>query len=191
MSTDHQFMPDEAAFAALAGQPDDKPVVMLNLLEYADDGGESYAKYGRIAMPQIAKRGGRILYSGVPLMDTPASGYWDRVILVFYPTRAAFLDMMADPEYQAGLPHRSAGLKRTVLYAFSRSPNAPPLEPVPTQGGEEIFVLNLMRFKPDGGREEYQKYGDVVLPMVMERGGAPVLMLEAEGPAQCRRRRSR
>ncbi len=182
MSTDHLFMPDEAAFAALAEQPDDKPVVMLNLLEYADDGGESYAKYGRIAFPQITKRGGRILYSGAPLIDNPASGHWDRVILVFYPTRAAFLDMMADPEYQAGLPHRSVGLKRTVLYAFSQGPDAPPLEPVPTQGGEEIFVLNLMRFKSDGGREEYQKYGDVVLPMVVERGGAPVVMLEAEVP---------
>ena len=59
MSTDN-FLPGEATFAALAEQPDDKPVVMLNLLEYTDDG-ESYAKYGRIALPQITKRGGKIL----------------------------------------------------------------------------------------------------------------------------------
>ena len=181
MST-HQFMPGDAALAALAEQPDDGPVVMLNLLEYADDGGESYARYGRIALQQITIRGGRILYSGTPLTDNPESGHWDRLVLVFYPSRAAFLDMMADPEYQAGLPHRSAGLKRTVLYAFSPRPDAPALETVPTQGGEEIFVLNLMRFKPDGGREDYQKYGAVVLPMVMERGGSPVVILDAEVP---------
>lgn len=181
MTKEQLLMPDEAALAALAEQPDDRPVVMLNLLEYTDDGSE-YAKYGRIALPQITKRGGRVLYSGVPLVDAPESGHWDRLILVFYPTRAAFLDMMADPDYRAGLPHRSAGLKRTVLYAFSQDPGAPSPEPVPTEGGEEIFVLNLMRFKADGGREEYQKYGDVVLPMVLERGGAPVLMLNAEVP---------
>ena len=114
--------------------------------------------------------------------DTPEAGHWDRLILVFYPSRAAFLDMMKDPEYRAGLPHRTAGLKRTVLYAFTQREGSPPLETVPTTGGEEIFVLNLMRFKGSNGREEYQKYGAVVLPMVMERGGAPALVLDAEMP---------
>ncbi len=107
-STD--FMPDEETFAALGELPDDEPVVMLNLLEYADDGGASYAEYGRIAWPQIEKRGGKILYSGAPLGDDSAAGHWDRLILVYYPTRAAFLDMMADHYYRSVLPHRSAGL---------------------------------------------------------------------------------
>ncbi len=182
MRNDHLFMPDEAVLAALAEQADDKPVVQLNLLEYADDGGESYAKYGRVALPQITKRGGKILYSGTPLVDNQVSGHWDRVILVYYPTRASFLDMMADPEYQVGLPFRSAGLKRTVLYAFAQRPADALPGPVPTQGGEEIFVLNLMRFKPDGGRDEYHKYGRVVQPMIAELGGAPVVMLDAEVP---------
>ena len=175
---------DEATFAALAELPDDEPVVMLNLLEFAGDGGASYAKYGRVALPQIVKRGGKILYSGAPLRDDPTAGHWDRVILVYYPSRATFLDMMADPDYRAGLPDRTAGLKRTVLYAFTqgRDPAAPPLEPVPIQGGDEIFVLNLLRFKPDGGREDYGRYGEVVLPMLQERGGSPVLILDGQLP---------
>ncbi|MEM7015781.1 MAG: DUF1330 domain-containing protein [Pseudomonadota bacterium] len=178
----NNFMPDEASFAALGDLPDDEPVAMLNLLEFTDDG-ESYAKYGRTALPQIQKRGGKILYSGTPLFDDPASGHWDRVIIVYYPTRAAFLDMMADPDYQAGLPHRTAGLKRTVLYAFTQSRHvAESLEAVPTQGGEEIFVLNLLRFKPNSGREEYQKYGQVVMPMILERGGERALYLDAQLP---------
>ncbi len=177
------FMPDEATFAAFGELPDDEPVVMLNLLEYADDGGESYARYGRIAFPQIEKRGGKILYGGAPLLDGPATGHWDRVILVYYPSRAAFLDMMADPDYRAGLPHRTAGLKRTVLYAFTQSRDAEtPLETVPIQGGDEIFVLNLLRFKPERGREDYRKYGQVVKPMLLERGGARVLKLAALMP---------
>jgi uncharacterized protein (DUF1330 family) len=176
------FLPDETTLAALGELPDDEPVVMLNLLEYADDGGESYAKYGRIAWQQIKKRGGSILYDGVPLVTDPTAGPWDRVIFVQYPTRASFIDMMRDPEYRQGLPHRRAGLERTVLYAFKRAPDGPPLEAITPRSADEIFVLNLMRFKPEGGREEYQKYGDVVLPMVLERGGAPALMLDAQLP---------
>jgi uncharacterized protein (DUF1330 family) len=181
MSTD-DFLPDEATLESLGELPDDEPVVMLNLLEYADDGGELYASYGRIAWQQIKERGGSILYSGAPVLHDPAAGHWDRVIFVQYPTRATFIDMMADPDYRKGLPHRRAGLRRTVLYAFERAPDGPPLEAVTPRAAEEIFVLNLLRFEPEGGREEYQKYGEVVLPMVLERGGAPVLMLDAQLP---------
>ena len=181
MSTE-KLLPDQATLAALAKHADDGPVVMLNLLEYADDGGAAYAEYGRNTLPMIVERGGRILYAGDPLTDTPEGGHWDRVILVYYPSRAAFLDMLAAPQYQVGLPARSAGLKRTVLYAFRPRAGGAALEPVPTRGDDGIFVLNLMRFKPGGGRASYQKYGEVVLPMITARGGAPALMLDAELP---------
>lgn len=183
MSTDN-FLPDEATFAALGNLPDDEPVIMLNLLEFPGDGGAMYAKYGPFVLPQLQKRGARILYNGAALADAPGAGHWDRVALAYYPSRAAFLDMMADPDYQAGLKYRTAGLTRTVLYAFTqgRQPAAPPLDLVPTSGGDEIFVLNLLRFKPDGGREEYQKYGRVVAPMIRERGGNPALILNAQLP---------
>jgi uncharacterized protein (DUF1330 family) len=181
MPTD-DFLPDERTLEALGALPDDEPVVMLNLLEYADDGGKAYADYGRVALPQIQQRGGRILYYGAPLFDDPTAGHWDQVIFVEYPTRAAFIDMMRDADYRKGLSHRRAGLERTVLYAFKRAFDGPPLEAVTPRSAEEIFVLNLMRFEPDGGRAEYQKYGDVVLPMVLERGGGPVLMLDAQLP---------
>jgi uncharacterized protein (DUF1330 family) len=182
MSTD-QFLPDDDTFVALAGLRDDQPVVMLNLLEFADDGGESYRQYGAIARLQIDKRGGRILYTGVPLTDEGGGGHWDVVILVEYPSRAAFLNMMADPDYQKGLPYRVAGLKRTVLYAFGQADNAmaPPIDVIPTDGSDEIFVLNLLRFKPEG-KAEYQKYAQVVGPMIAERGGRPALVLDAELP---------
>ena len=178
------FLPDEATFAALGNLPDDEPVVMLNLLELADDGGESYGRYGRVVLPQLQKRGAHILYNGTPLSDDPAAGHWDRVALAYYPSRAAFLDMMADPNYQAGLPYRTAGLKRTVLYAFRQAefPAAPALDVVTADGDDDIFVFNLLRFKADGGRQEYQKYGQVVAPMIRELGGSPALVLRAQLP---------
>lgn len=182
MTNEDAFLPDDATLAALGQLPDDEPVVMLDLLEYAADGGATYAEYGRVAWQQIQKRGGRMLYDGAPLFTDPAAGPWDRVILVEYPSRAAFIDLIGDPEYRQGLPHRASGLKRTVLHAFAPSALGPPIEPVKAQGDDEIFVLNLMRFKPDGGREAYQKYGDVVLPMILERGGGPVLTFDGQLP---------
>ena len=67
------FLPDDATLAALGELPDDAPVVMLNLLEYANDDGAEYRRYGRIALPQIERRGGKVLYRGNHL---PAS--WPR-----------------------------------------------------------------------------------------------------------------
>lgn len=135
-------------------------------------------------LPQLQKRGAHILYNGTPLSDDPAAGHWDRVALVYYPSRAAFLDMMADPDYQAGLPYRAAGLKRTVLYAFTQAkfPGAPALDSVTADGNDEIFGFNLLRFKADGGRQEYQKYARAVLPMIRERGANPALVLQAQLP---------
>ena len=172
--------PEPATIAALAQMPDE-PFVMLNLLEFTDDG-ETYAKYGDNTAPHLDKRGAKVLYRGVPLVDTPGAGHWDEVILVYYPSPAAFMSMVTDPEYQAGLGDRSAGLARTMVYAFRPREGGPPIDAVATQGGSEIFVVNLLRFKRDGGREEYEKYGNVVLPMVLERGGAPVIVLEAVLP---------
>ncbi len=172
--------PDAETFAKVAALPD-QPFVMLNLLAFKPDGGaESYAKYGQVAFGHIQKRGGKILYRGRPLVSDTAAGRWDSMVLVYYPSPSAFLDMMQDEHYRSGLADRTEGLERTVVYAFSQSkrPGAPPLEPVETQGGDEIFVLNLMRFEPDGGREEYGKYGAVVRPMLLERGAGPVLVLD-------------
>jgi uncharacterized protein (DUF1330 family) len=168
--------PEQSTIAGIANMPDE-PFVMLNLLEYTDDGGEAYDRYAENTVPLVQKRGGKMLYRGIPLADTE-SGHWDSVGLVFYPSPSAFLDMVQSSEYQAGIPHRNQGLKRTMVYAFGPVEGGPPLEEVATQGGDEIFVLNLLRFEADGGREEYQKYGNVVGPMILERGGAPVIVLK-------------
>jgi uncharacterized protein (DUF1330 family) len=178
----------QQAIDALARQPDDAPVFMLNLLRYRDADPSEYARYGATAMPQIAKRGGSVLYTGRPLIPREQIG-WDQVIIVRYPTRAAFVDMMADADYQAGLPHRSAGLDDTVLYAFRAgeselAPGSPSdyTEPVQAADSDEIFVLNLLRFKLDGGREDYTKYGRVAGKLIQERRGGPVMVLHPELP---------
>jgi uncharacterized protein (DUF1330 family) len=118
--------PNRDQFQELASAPDEGPVVMLNLLKFkakADTGDASgsseYRRYGDAALEMVEARGGRVLWAGRAdqvLIGDPNED-WDQVILVQYPSRAAFIDMVTQPSYQDAHTHREAGLERTVLIA--------------------------------------------------------------------------
>jgi uncharacterized protein (DUF1330 family) len=40
--------------------------------------------------------------------------------------------------------------------------------------GDPVTMLNLLRFKPDGGRESYTKYSKAILPFLEQVGGTVV-----------------
>lgn len=95
------------------------PVVMLNLLRFNEDPGRaSYEAYARAIVPFLDARGAEVLYLGdCSTSLVAAQDAWDAVLLVRYPTRAAFSDMVADPEYQRITPLRTAALDAAVLQA--------------------------------------------------------------------------
>ncbi len=97
---------------------DGKPIVMLHLLRSREDGGrERYAEYARATGPFLAKVGGEMLYFGAgheALVAEPGQA-WDAVLLVRYPSRKAFLSMVADPEYQKVTGIRTSALSEAVL----------------------------------------------------------------------------
>ncbi len=69
----------------------------------------------------VEERGGRVLWSGRAeqvLIGDPAAD-WDVVVLVEYPSRAAFVEMVSSPEYLEAHADREAGLERTVVLACS------------------------------------------------------------------------
>ncbi len=94
-------------------------VVMLNLLRFRPDGRESYASYSREIQPFLEKVGGSVVYAGecgTSLVPSEGTG-WDAVLLVRYPSREAFSQMVADPDYQ-GITHlRTEALEEAVLQA--------------------------------------------------------------------------
>lgn len=119
-----------AAFAASI--PADTPILMLNLLRYREQaayptdsgqnpcsGREAYARYSRIALGKVRGVGGDVqLLAAVQLaLIAPAEEAWDELLLVRYPSKAAFLGMLADPEYQAATLHRTAALADSRLIA--------------------------------------------------------------------------
>lgn len=96
-------------------EDDGQPIVMLNLLRFKPDGGrESYAKYSAAVLPFLTGVGGEVVYFGDGA--TPLVGEaWDAVLLVRYPSRSKFLEMVMDPDYQAITHLRTEALSAAVL----------------------------------------------------------------------------
>ena len=104
--------------ADFAADDPDSPVVMLNLLRFAEGGRELYAQYSQAFSRNIAARYGvEVVFAGdgaTALVAEPGQ-QWDVVLLVRYPSRRAFSQMVADPEYQQITHLRRAALSEAVL----------------------------------------------------------------------------
>lgn len=110
--------------------PADTPILMLNLLRFAAaarypsdsphgacSGREAYARYSQTALTKVQGVGGevQVMARAHVALIAPADERWDEMLLVRYPSKAAFLGMLADPEYQAATVHRSAALADSRL----------------------------------------------------------------------------
>ena len=123
--------PSELNEATLRALPDAGPVVMVNMVRMREQvgdgwgsGWEAYLTYSRAAMRLIKARGGTVLWAGKP--EAVAFGIadahrWDYIVLVQYPSRAAFLDMMDSAEYKAANAQREAGVEQHVIIAATET----------------------------------------------------------------------
>ncbi len=121
--------PNVEQFQQLAQSPQTGTVVMLNLLKFKEtaegeggSGEEAYGRYGETAVRMIEERGGRVIWAGRAdqiLIGDPAQD-WDQVLLVEYPSRQAFIEMVSNPEYQKAHTHRESGLERTIVVACTQ-----------------------------------------------------------------------
>lgn len=111
--------------------PDAGPVVMVNLVRFratsADGDGtgwDAYLRYSRLTMPLIKARGGSVVWAGKGeglAFGHVAGGAWDYVVLVHYPSRAAFLDMMASEDYARANVHRENAVDDHVIIASTET----------------------------------------------------------------------
>jgi len=115
---------------AIRESTDDGAVTMLNLVKYrerstdgAGSGRDAYKRYTDAAVHEVESRGGKVLWAGVvseaALQDgmTDDEADWDWALLVYYPSRAAFLDMVTSPDYLAANEHRLSGLAKHAILA--------------------------------------------------------------------------
>jgi uncharacterized protein (DUF1330 family) len=105
---------------------------MLNLMRFHarsrdgnGSGWDAYLRYSAITVPMIKARGGTLLWTGaaktVALGPRPDTD-WDFVALVYYPSVAAFLDMMTSQAYETEAdPHRVNGCAEHVIIATEQA----------------------------------------------------------------------
>jgi uncharacterized protein (DUF1330 family) len=124
MNVTNQLHPNPEQAKAFFGGDEDGPMCMVNLLKFKDkatyaDGSEpalsgrdAYLRYGAAVQACIAAVGGKARFSGMvtDLMIGEVDELWDMVAIAEYPSRAAMLQMVQSPEYQAISKHRDAGL---------------------------------------------------------------------------------
>jgi uncharacterized protein (DUF1330 family) len=116
------IQPSQQQIEELASSAQTGPVVMINLLRYRPDGGAAaYNHYVEGVLPCLARAGARAVWQGSPESVVIGDGadLWDAVVLVEYPSRQAFLDMIASAEYQAIAGRRTEALMDSRLIACS------------------------------------------------------------------------
>ena len=140
-----EFGPTREQFEVLQGADLQNRVVMVNFLEfrkrarYGEQEGDeqtrhaepikkagtgvsgraAYGRYSANTIKIVGRLGGRIRWAGGrarALSERPEPA-WMQIALMEYPSRAHFIGMLRDEAYQAGTPHRDAGLERTEIIA--------------------------------------------------------------------------
>jgi uncharacterized protein (DUF1330 family) len=119
--------PTASQLERLAASEDSGPVVMVNLLRFRErvasdqdgTGADAYGRYAAEVTQHLDRVGGRVLLALAPQDSVigPEHGEWDLVVAVEYPSRAAFLAMIADPDYLKLHAHRAAALADSRLIA--------------------------------------------------------------------------
>ncbi|MCH9696198.1 MAG: DUF1330 domain-containing protein [Gammaproteobacteria bacterium] len=125
--------PERQQFEAFKRLPRDVSVMMLNFLRFRDEaiyadghqatGAEAYAAYGKESAPVFTRVGGEIIWRGKPevMLIGPQDKHWDLVFVARYPTAAAFLEMVTDPDYQLAVRHRQAAVLDSRLIRTSET----------------------------------------------------------------------
>jgi uncharacterized protein (DUF1330 family) len=110
----------------------DGPVVMVNLMRFRErsldgdgSGWDAYLRYSALTVPMIKARGGTLLWTGnarAVALGNENGNQWDYVALVYYPSVAAFIDMMTSEDYEnRSDPHRRNGCAEHVIIATTEA----------------------------------------------------------------------
>ena len=108
------------------------PVVMVNLMRFRErsldgdgSGWDAYLRYSALTVPMIKARGGTLLWTGdakAVALGQETGNAWDYLALVYYPTVAAFIEMMTSEDYETRCdPHRTNGCAEHVIIATNEA----------------------------------------------------------------------
>lgn len=111
--------------------PDDGPVVMLNLVRLRErslngegSGWDAYQRYSAAVVKLLRPRGAAILWAGNVegvALGIPEANRWDYAVMVRYPSRAVFLEMLTSAEYAAANVERENALSDHMILAVKET----------------------------------------------------------------------
>lgn len=168
----------------------DGPLWMVNLMKYRDravyaDGRQSdltgrqaddrYAPFG----PFRTVGAELVFLSDVDEQFIGDDPRWDRIAVVRYPTRRAFLDMQDLPEYAELHEHKDAGMASTFVIGCVPVPEpplpagAPALDAVPHPSTPEdgpVVILHVLRYHEGRVSEDMEIYQGLSAQIAVPQG---------------------
>jgi hypothetical protein len=140
------------------------PVVMVNLLEFADTNAEQRHRevFGDPSRPMIQAVGGHIVWSARAgdVVSGLTRDAWSWLELVEYPSRAAVIELVTSSDYRALRGARNATLERAAVLAAT--PEAPFVD-----DGTNAFAVRLLvgarRDSIDSYQAEWSNQDEAVL----------------------------
>jgi uncharacterized protein (DUF1330 family) len=131
------------AMDELSQIPDGQAFAVINLLLYKEwaefpegtiteklTGQQAYERYSELSIPFVNKVGGVPMWRGSfgVILIGPEDARWDEILIMQYPMRSAFERMLADPEYQAIVFHRTAAVKDSRLFGATSPESIGPMK---------------------------------------------------------------
>ena len=119
---------DYAISLATRPEAEDGPIYMVNLMkyhevaQYSDDaspsskpisGREADDRYNPASI--LSRIGATIIFAGDVVGNVDSPEDWDRIAVVRYPTRKAFIEMQSRKDFGEKHVHKAAGMKRTII----------------------------------------------------------------------------
>ena len=180
---------------------DDGPIWMVNLMKYrekadyadgraADISGKEaddlYAPLG----PLKAIGAKPVFLADVETQFLNDSPKWDRVGIVKYPSRRAFLEMQNRPDFKELHHHKEAGMAETIVCGCLPMPvpelpaDAPTWDEVPhppTADDPYVVVIHVIKFKNAESRKEMATYSDHAGKVAVPNGVRLAAWTEVEG----------
>lgn len=136
---DHEY----GAWMATQPVEDDGPIYMVNFMKYRERAvyadGSDEGRSGREADDAYAPTDVLAAIGAVPVFfaEVEPGGDWDRVGIVRYPTRRAFVEMQGRADFRDKYRHKVAGMERTIVCGALPIGVRPP----DVAGGRVVFEM--------------------------------------------------
>jgi hypothetical protein len=108
----------------LAASDDKGPFVLAQLLSFVEGGRDAYISYSREVQGILRGRGVQIVYGGecIEPLAVSSDESWDAIVLLRYPSRAAYLEMLEDDAFRRVSELRRKSLRDAAFFVMDDWP---------------------------------------------------------------------